>query len=132
MFGSKPKEYTSPMKNGDVPEVDLSEELDEQGINNYQKMIGCLQWAVSMGIIDVQTATMTMSRFPRVGHLERLKRMYGHLKKFSTAAIRVRTIQPNFDELPEKHFEWCHTVYGKVKELLPKDAPSKMVIRVPQ
>jgi hypothetical protein len=86
-------------------------------------MIGCLQWEVSLGQIDIQTATMTMSPFrfaPRKGHLEQLKRIYGYLKKSSRAAIRVRTPQPDLDNLPNQDFEWCHTVYGKVEELFPK------------
>jgi hypothetical protein len=43
----KPKEYTSPLAKGYHPEIDTSEELDEEGIKKYQTMIGCLQWAVS-------------------------------------------------------------------------------------
>jgi hypothetical protein len=81
MFGCKPREYTS-IKKGDHLEVDCSDELDEEGIKRYHTMIGCLQWAVSLGRFDIQTATMTMSRFhlaPRQGHLDRLKRMYGYL-----------------------------------------------------
>ena len=90
MFGSKPKEYISPLEKGDHPELDTSEELDNDGIQKYQSMIGSIQWAISLGRFDIQTATMTMSRFriaPRKGHLERLKRIYGYLKKFSQAAI---------------------------------------------
>jgi hypothetical protein len=89
-------------------------------------MIGFLQWAVSLGRFDFQTATMTMSRFrvaPQIVHFERLKRMYGYLKKLSSAAIRVRVQQPVFDDLPNQHFDWCHSIYGKVTELTPKDAP---------
>ena len=70
MFGCKPHEYWSPLEKGDHPEVDLSEELDQEGIKRYQLMIGCLQWAVSLDRFDIQTATMTMSRFrvaPRQG-----------------------------------------------------------------
>ena len=52
--------------------------------------------------------------------------MYGYLKKFSSAAIRVRTTQPDLDILPNQDFDWCHTVYGKVEELLPKDAPKPL------
>jgi hypothetical protein len=92
-------------------------------------MIGCLQWAVSLGRLDIQTATMTMSRFrtaPRIGHLNRLKRMYGYLKKFASAAIRVRLLDPDLGELPEQNFDWCHSVYGYVQELLPKDAPKPL------
>ena len=70
-----------------------------------------------------------MSRFrvaPRKGHLNRLKRMYGYLKKFSTAAIRVRTDEPNLTSLPGQDFDWCHTVYGNVRELVPTDAPKPL------
>jgi hypothetical protein len=67
-----------------------------------------------------------MSRFrtaPRQRHLNRLKRIYGYLKKFSSAAIRIRANEPNFNELPAQDFDWFHSVYGEIKELLPRDAP---------
>jgi Reverse transcriptase (RNA-dependent DNA polymerase) len=35
MFGCKPKEYTYPLKKGDHPEIDNTEELDEEGITKY-------------------------------------------------------------------------------------------------
>jgi hypothetical protein len=69
---------------------------------------------------------MTMSRFrvaPRKGHLDRLKQMYGYLKKFATGAIRIRVEQPNLDNLPNQDFDWCYSVYGNVKEVLPNDLP---------
>jgi hypothetical protein len=83
-------------------------------------MIGCLQWAVSLGGFDIQTATMTMSRFrvaPRQDHLDRLKRVYGYLRKFQITAIRVRTSAPDFNDLPDQNFDWCHSIYGAVEEL---------------
>jgi hypothetical protein len=129
MFGCKPREYTSPLEKGDHPEVDDSEMLDNDGIKKYQTMIGCLQWAVSLGRFDIQTATMTMSRFraaPRQGHLERLKRMYGYLKKFASAAIRVRVLEPDLNDLPHQDFDWCHSVYGDVEELVPRDVPKPL------
>jgi hypothetical protein len=92
MFGCEPREYTSPLEKGKHPEVDCSDELDNIGIKRYQTIIDCLHWAVSLGRFDIQTATMTMSRFcsaSRQGHLDRLKRIYGYLKKFSSFAIQV-------------------------------------------
>jgi hypothetical protein len=115
MFGCKPKEYTSPLEKGYHPEIEETFELDIEGIKRYQTMIGCLWWAVSLGRFDIQTAPMTMSRFraaPRIGHLNRLKRMYGYLKKFASAAIRVRLLDPDLGELLEQNFDWCHSVYG--------------------
>ena len=129
MFGTQPREYTSPLEKGDHPEVDTSDELDEEGIKKYQTMIGCLQWAISLGRFDIQTATMTMSRFrsaPRKGHLDRLKRIYGYLKKFSSAAIRIRVNEPDLNDLPDQDFDWCYSVYGDVQELLPRDAPKPL------
>jgi hypothetical protein len=129
MFGMKPKEYTSPLEKADHPEIDTSEELNSEGIKLYQSMIGCLQWAISLGRFDIHTATMTMSRFriaPRKGHLERLKRMYGYLKKFKSAAIRVRTEEPDFSDLPIQKYDWCETVYGNVKEEVPADIPTPL------
>jgi hypothetical protein len=129
MFGTKTREYTSPLEKGDHLVFDTSKELNEDGIKMYQSMIGCLQWAISLGRFDIHTATMTMSRFgaaPRKGHLERLKRMYGYLKKFGSAAIRVRTEEPDFSELPDQEFDWCQTVYGNVNEEIPKDIPPPM------
>jgi hypothetical protein len=110
-------------------EIDDTDELDVDGIKRYQTMIGCLQWAVSLGRFDIRTATMTMSRFraaPRIGHLNRLKRMYRYLKKIASAAIRVRLLEPDLGELPDQNFDWCHSVYGNVEKLLPKDAPKPL------
>jgi hypothetical protein len=49
--------------------------------------------------------------------------MYRYLKMFSSAAICVRVLQPVYDELPDQQFDWCHSIYGDVEELIPKDAP---------
>jgi Reverse transcriptase (RNA-dependent DNA polymerase) len=82
MFGKKPKEYTSPLEKSDHPENDTTDKLDQAGIKIYQSMIGSLQWVISLGQFDIQTATMTMSWFqtaPRKGHLEQLMHIYSYL-----------------------------------------------------
>jgi hypothetical protein len=89
-------------------------------------MIGSVQWAISLGRFDIQTATMTMSRFrtaPRKGHLERLKHIYGYLRRFKSAAIRVSVDKPDFRTLPIQEFDWAEAVYGKVQKEIPKDIP---------
>jgi hypothetical protein len=66
------------------PKLDLSLELDLTGIRQYQSLIGALQWVVSFGRFDILTGVATMGSFhtaPREGHLERLKRMYGYIKR---------------------------------------------------
>ena len=115
LFGSKPKEvYTSPLDKGDHPELDTSELLDEDGIGKYQSMIGAMQWAIAIGRFDIATATMSLSSFrvaPRVGHLERCKRVYGYLAKMKHAMIRIRTDEPDFSGLLEIVNIWSRSVY---------------------
>ena len=64
LFGSKPFQSVSlPLEKGDHPELDTSELLDAKGIQLYQSIIGGLQWAVSLGRLDITTAVMTLSGF---------------------------------------------------------------------
>ena len=73
------------MDKNDHPEIDESEILGPEDQKKYQSMIGALQWVISLGRFDIATPIMTMSRFrvePRVGHLERLKRIYGYLREY--------------------------------------------------
>jgi hypothetical protein len=76
MFGEKPKTNVySPLEKGDHPELDESELLDKEGTNQYQSLIGSLQWAISLCRFDIATAVMTMSSFraaPRRGHLSQV------------------------------------------------------------
>ncbi len=127
IFGSKPSQrFSSPLEAGNHPEVDSSEFLNDTETQLYQSLIGALQWAVSIGCFNVTTAVMTLSSFctmPRHGHLDRVKRIYGYLYKMKDAMIRIRTAEPDYSGLPVQTFDWVHTVYGEVFEILPKNAP---------
>ena len=130
MFGTKPRAgYTSPLLSNDHPELDDTELLDDDGIQQYQSLIGALQWTISLGRFDIATAVMSMSSFrvaPHAGHLERLKRICGYLSKMKFGYIRVRTEEPDFSDLPDTHYEWAKTVYVNVREEIPKDAPTQL------
>ena len=118
---------SSPLIKGDHPELDSSPLLDLDGIQIYQSLIGSLQWAVQLGRFDVGTATMTMSRFraaPRVGHLDRVKRIFGFLRKFQHGVIRIRTEKPDYSKLDNPDYEWKYTCYHGAKEEIPPDAPA--------
>jgi hypothetical protein len=130
MFGCKPKtNVSSPLEKGDHPELDTSDLLDEKGIQQYQSLIGAMQWAVSIGRIDITTAVMTLSGFrsaPRQGHLDRAKRVYGYLAKMKFAIIRFRIEEPDYSGLPEQDFDWAYSVYGNVQEVELTDAPEAL------
>jgi hypothetical protein len=127
MFGHKPNQkFSSPLEKGDHPEMDDSEFLDGTATQQYQSLIGAMQWAVSIGRFDITTAVMTLSGFramPRRGHMERAKRIYGYLARMEHAMIRVRTNEPDYSALPVPVFDWAHTVYGDISEIIPIDVP---------
>ena len=115
----------SPLEKGDHPELDDSELLDDMGIQQYQSLIGSLQWAISLGRFDIATAVMSMSSFrvaPRRGHLDRLKRICGYLSRMKHGSITFRTHLPDYSDLPGIEQDWFN-VYGEMEELIPENAP---------
>jgi hypothetical protein len=128
MFNEKPKEASSPMIEKDHPELDLSEELDDDGTRQYQSLIGALQWLVTLGRFDILVGVATMGSFrtsPRKGHLDRLKRIYGYIRKYPDGAIRFRTGIPDHESYgtPPK-YDWTETTYGTSPEELPPNMPT--------
>jgi hypothetical protein len=130
LFGSKPStKPTSPLPSGDHPEMDDSEFLGSRETQQYQSLVGALQWAVTIGRFDIATAVMTMSSFramPRRGHLDRLKRMYGYLSNMNVAEIKIRTGEPDYSSYPDREFGWENTIYGGAKEMIPKNLPKPL------
>ncbi len=60
----------------------------------YMSIIGSLQWAISIGRLDISVAVMTLSSFReflRKGHMDRAKRVIGYLARFKDGSIRFRT-----------------------------------------
>jgi hypothetical protein len=56
--------------------MDYSPFLRQDETQQFQSLIGAMQWAVSIGRLDIVTAVMSLSSFramPRRGHLERAK-----------------------------------------------------------
>ena len=91
MFGEKPKQTVLlPLEPSDHPELDASELLDDDGTQQFQSLIGSLQWILSLGRFDMACAVMSLSSFcvaPRRGHLEQLKRVCEHLMKMQHFGI---------------------------------------------
>ena len=79
--------------------------------------------------MDITTAVMTMSGYrvaPRIGHLDRVKRICGYLMKFRDATIRFVAEEPDFSSLPQQKYNWIYSVYGDVNELIPNDIPEPL------
>ena len=130
LFNTEPsKGLRTPLEKNDHPELDTSEILLGQEVNQYLTMVGQLQWLITLGRFDIQAQVITMSRFraqPRKGHLERLKRIYAYVIRTKDYAMRFRTTEPDYSYLPDQNFDWAHTVYGNVQEIIPDDIPDPL------
>jgi hypothetical protein len=115
---------SSPLEENDHLEMDDSPFLGQDETQQFQSLIGAMQWAVSIGRLDIATAVMSLSSFcamPRRGHLERAKRIYGYLRKMEEARIRVLTNEPDYSDYQDPEYNWSSSVYGDVKEIIPLD-----------
>ena len=68
-----------------------------------------LQWAVALGRIDIMCAVMTMGGFrcqPRIGHLNRLKRIFGFLRNYKSCSIKFRTSDPDYFKYKTEDRNW--------------------------
>jgi hypothetical protein len=92
-------------------------------------LIGQLQWAISLGRFNIAVAIMAMSAFrsaPRKGHLDRVKRICGYISKVRHLAIRIRTEEPDYSDIPRTENDWEFSVYRGAKGELLKDAPEPL------
>ena len=119
------KKYGSPMEAGDHPEQDETDLLPTSQIPIYQMLIGCAQWAVTLGRFDIQYATNTLachSCTPREGHLTRCMRLFGYLKYYKRAKIIMDPSPLNLDELKFEDHDWTD-LYPNAQEHLPDTIP---------
>ena len=69
-----------------------------------------LEWCVTLDRFDINFAVMSMSRFriePCEGHMEKLKRFYGYLRKNPEAKIKFRTGVPTKESFFKvKKYDW--------------------------
>eukprot|EP00957_Ditylum_brightwellii_P181954 13862248-Ditylum_brightwellii.AAC.1 len=93
------REVHAPLEQGDHPEIDDSPLLDIEDIKKYWQMIGEMQWAVTLGRIDIIADTMTMAIFrpaPCQGHLKHLKCIYCFLCNYKKTAIKFNKEMPDY------------------------------------
>ena len=126
MFKEKPRMSRPPLEGEDHPELHTPELCDEHQTNQFQTLIGQLQWLISPGHFDIAVHVMSLSRFraqPRKGHLDRAKRIVGYLLFLPDGAIRFRTGDPDFSSLKDQEYDWTRNVYSGPCEQIPHDIP---------
>ena len=125
MFNIVLRNYGSPLEAGDHPELDETDLLPPGEITKYQMMIGCAQWAVTLGRFDVMFATNTLARFataPREGHLKRCFRLFGYLKHNAKAKTYFDPTPLDISGIVFTKNDWTE-LYPDAQELLPPSFP---------
>ena len=56
-----PRQAKTPMSSDYTPELDATTELESDGINMYQELIGELIWAIEIGIVDIEHEVSVIS-----------------------------------------------------------------------
>jgi hypothetical protein len=107
--------------------------LSDDNHRKFQMLIGMLVWIVTIGRFDVAYATASLSRFtaaPRKGHLDRVLRVFGYLKKRNNRRIMVDSENPGFsgasemldydysEEFKEQYPDACEEIDAKLPEAL--------------
>lgn len=127
------KNTGSPLDAGDHPEMDDTDLLVPSEIPIYQMMIGCLQWAVTLGRYDIQYATNTLARFgqkPREGHLKRALRVFGYLKFHARGKLYLDPSPISYEGIDFKDEDWIEC-YPDAEEYIDENAPEPKVDTVP-
>ena len=120
------KNYHSPLEGGYHPELDQSEPLSTSQIPKYRMLVGCANWAVTLGRYDIMYAVVTMARYnhlPREGHLKSMLRLFGYLKNHSKGSIRNNLKPMKVSDLPEVKTNW-KSLYPGAKEDIPLKFPT--------
>jgi hypothetical protein len=61
LYGEKPRKASSPLEQNDHPEMNDSPFLGQDETQQFQSLIGAMQWAVSIGRLDIATAVIYLS-----------------------------------------------------------------------
>ena len=118
-----------PMSENYRPEEDTSPELEPELASRYQQLIGMLRWACELGRVDILLETALLSShlcMPRVGHLEAVYKIFAYLENHKQSNM---IFDPRVVELNETAFQktdWTDSVYGKVTEEIPPNAPEPL------
>ena len=107
------------------PELDTSPELEDNGVIEYQEIVGVLRWSVELGRIDINLKVSLMSLYlasPRIDHLQQVYHVFGYLTQKPKRKLGFDPSEPLISEKMLKEYYW-QDFYKDTKEEIPKDAP---------
>jgi hypothetical protein len=110
------------------PEMDTSEECDEEKATRYMQLIGVLRWAVELGRLDIYTEVALLSQqlaLPRVGHLEIVYHVFAYLNRYDKSRIIFDPTDPMPVTPTTAKPDWS-SFYPDAEEELPPKMPEPL------
>jgi Reverse transcriptase (RNA-dependent DNA polymerase) len=107
------------------PELDVSEELDDDLFSYYNSLIGVLRWAVELGRIDIAVEVSMLSSHlacPRVGHLDAVFHIFSYLNQYNKSILAFDPSKVSWSEADQVDYNWSD-FYGDEREAIPPNAP---------
>ena len=92
---------TTPLSSKYRPEVDISDELDEDEASYFQSLIGVLRWIVELGRVDICCELSMLSlhlALRRQGHLEEVLHIFAYLKSHTNSEMVFDPSRVEFDK----------------------------------
>ena len=90
-------------------------------------MIDILEWIVEFGCIDMTYEVFQMDSMitiTQLGHLDQVYHILGHLRIKHNVEMIFNPMEPYMAHLLYLEKDWTHTMYCKIKENIPTDAPN--------
>ena len=88
---------------------DVSKEMNVEGLQVYQELIGILSWAAEMVRVDIILEVSLLSSqlsLPRVGNLQAVYRVFGYLKQIPKRKLYFDPRKPMISEDRFQKFDW--------------------------
>ena len=127
-----PTKCITPVASGYHPSEDTSNELNAEGLNYYQELIGILRWAIELGRVDILLEVALLSShlaLPRVGHLQQVYHIFGYLKNSPRRRLFFDPAYPKISESRFQVFDWID-FYRGAEEEIPLDLPTPLGLEV--
>ena len=91
------------------PKIDTTDLCSYSKKAQYWKRISEMQWAISLGWIDIIYATIVLSPYrptPRKDHLAKMQKLFGYLNKYTSTSIKINTDMPAYENLKTIEEKW--------------------------
>ena len=131
------REEKIPVAVNDHPEEDDTPELNEEGITEFQSIIGVCQWISTAGRFDITFAVSSLSRFcanPREGHLRRAIKILGYLKKYPKRGYFIDPRDPilnvDYDDVKPDFGHQYHDFQEEIDDRLPVEKMKELSITI--